>query len=271
MNIVQTTLKYVTLTIFALLFLIPLYVLVVTSIKPIEEVSFLTMWDLPSSIDVTNMQRAFVALLPSLKNSFLMVIPASIISALIGSINGYALTKWKFKGADALFTFLFLGIFIPYQSILIPLINVLKTVGLYNTISGLVLVHVVYGIPMTTLMFRNFYVSVPQTLIEAAALDGAGFFKTYRHVIAPISITSFVVVGLWQFTNIWNEFLFAITITGTSKQPVMVALQNLAGSQIVEWNVQMAGALLAAIPTLLVYFVAGKYFIQGLLAGSVKE
>lgn len=269
-KVLSKTLLYGILTVLALIFIIPFYVLIVTSLKSFEEVSFMTMWNLPSQIDFTSFGRAFQELYPNLINSFLMVIPASIISAVLGSLNGYALSKWKFKGSDLIFTILLLGMFIPYQSILIPLITTIKNLGLYNTIPGLVLVHVVYGLPMTTLMFRNFYASVPQTLIEAAQIDGSGFFRTYFHVMMPLSVTGFVVVGIWQFTNIWNEFLFAITITGHDKQPVMVALQNLAGSQVVEWNVQMAGALLAAIPTMIVYIVAGRYFIQGLLAGSVK-
>lgn len=199
-----------------------------------------------------------------------MVIPATLISALLGSLNGYVLSKWKFKGSEAIFTILLFGMFIPFQSILIPLIQTIQALGLYNTIAGLVLTNVIYGLPLTTLMFRNFYASIPQTMIESAQIDGAGFLRIYRHIIVPLSITGFVVVVIWQFTNIWNEFLFAITITGHGQQPIMVALQNLAGSQIVHWNIQMAGAVLAALPTMLVYILAGRYFIRGLLAGSVK-
>jgi glucose/mannose transport system permease protein len=162
------------------------------------------------------------------------------------------------------------GMFIPYQSILIPLIQFLQSIELYNTIPGLILVHVVYGLPICTLMFRNFYVGIPNELLEAAQIDGNGFFGIYKNVIFPLSISGFVVVGIWQFTSVWNEFLFAVTLTSQKQQPIMVALQNLSGSQIVEWNVQMAGALLAALPTLLVYIFLGRYFIKGLLAGSIK-
>jgi glucose/mannose transport system permease protein len=161
--------------------------------------------------------------------------------------------------------------FIPYQSILFPLIRFLQSIKLYGTIPGLVLTHVIYGIPITTLIFRNYYMEVPDELVEAAHIDGAGFFKTYWRILLPISIPAFVVVVIWQFTNIWNEFLFAVTITNDpTKQPVTVALVNLAGSQVVQWNVQMAGAILTALPTLMVYIFLGKYFIRGLLAGSVK-
>lgn len=265
-----SVLVYATLILLSLLFLMPFYVLIVTSFKSFDEVSIMNMWHLPESLNWSSFAAAFDKLGKNFGNSILMVVPTTIISSLLGSLNGYALTKWKFRGSEVLFNILLLGMFIPYQSILIPLINTIRTLGLYNTIPGLVLVHAIYGLPMTTLMFRNFYVSIPQAMIEAAQVDGSGFFRTYTKVVLPVSITSFVVVGIWQFTNIYNEFLFAITITGFDKYPVMVALQNLAGSQVVEWNVQMAGALLAAIPTILIYIVAGRYFIRGMLAGSVK-
>src|SRR5690625_2156409 len=160
--------------------------------------------------------------------------------------------------------------FIPYQSILIPMIQFLRQIELCDPIRGLILVHVGYGLTMTELMFRNFYAKMPDQMIEAAKIDGASYLGILRHVIIPLSITGFVVVAIWQLTNIWKEFLFAVTVTTGDKQPVMVALQNLSGSQIVQWNVQMAGALLAALPTLLVYIFLGKYFVRGLLAGSVK-
>lgn len=261
---------YAVLILLSLCFLVPFYVLIVTSLKPFSEVSLSTMWQLPHAINFSSYQVAFQKLLPNFLNSVYMVVPATLISAFLGSLNGYVLSKWKFKGSEWLFTALLFGMFIPYQSILIPLIKTIESLGLYNTIPGLVLTNVVYGLPLTTLMFRNFYASIPESMIESAQIDGAGFLRTYRHIIVPLSITGFVVVTIWQFTNIWNEFLFAITITSTNTHPIMVALQNLAGSQIVQWNVQMAGAILAALPTMLVYILAGRYFIRGLLAGSVK-
>ncbi|MGC4378446.1 carbohydrate ABC transporter permease [Fictibacillus sp. Mic-4] len=261
---------YLLLIMLGLIFLMPVYVILTTSLKPIDQITLSQMWQLPSLIDFSSYQMAFSKLAPNFINSLYLVIPATLLSALLGSLNGYVLSKWKFKGSDWLFTAILFGMFIPYQSILIPLIQFLRTIHLYNTIPGLILVHVVYGIPVTTLMFRNFYSSVPYEMIESAKIDGAGIFKIYRHILIPLSISGFVVVGIWQFTNIWNEFLFAVTITTSDQQPVMVALQNLSGSQIVQWNVQMAGALLAALPTLLVYIVLGKFFVKGLLAGSVK-
>ncbi|WP_370875850.1 carbohydrate ABC transporter permease [Caldalkalibacillus uzonensis] len=254
----------------AVVFIMPVYVMVITSLKPIDEVSLDRMWQLPTSISFESYKYAYERLAPNLLNTIYLVVPATILSALLGSLNGYVLSKWRFKGSEWVFTFLLFGMFIPYQSILIPLIEFLRQIGLYNSIGGLILVHVVYGIPITTLIFRNFYAAIPTELIEAAKIDGADFLGIYRHIMLPLSVSGFVVVCIWQFTNIWNEFLFAVSITSSGSQPIMVALQNLSGSQIVHWNVQMAGALIAALPTLLVYILVGKYFVRGLLAGSVK-
>ncbi|WHY22106.1 carbohydrate ABC transporter permease [Paenibacillus sp. G2S3] len=262
--------KYILLTVLAAVFLVPVYVMLVTSIKSLNEITLDQMWRLPSELNFSGYREAYNKLIPNLINSFYLAIPATLISSLLGSMNGYVLSKWRFKGSDVLFAFMLFGMFIPYQSILIPLIQFLQSIELYNTIPGLILVHVVYGLPICTLMFRNFYVGIPNELLEAAQIDGNGFFGIYKNVIFPLSISGFVVVGIWQFTSVWNEFLFAVTLTSQKQQPIMVALQNLSGSQIVEWNVQMAGALLAALPTLLVYIFLGRYFIKGLLAGSIK-
>lgn len=262
---------YATLIFFAILFLIPVYMVLVTSFKSFSQVSLSTMWNFPTELTLDAFKEALDKLLPNLLNSFALVVPATVISAMIGSLNGYVLSKWKFRGSNLIFTLMLFGMFIPYQSILIPLVQFLGSVGLYGGIPGLILVHVIYGIPITTLIFRNYYTEVPTEMLEAAAIDGAGFFGQYQHIILPISIPGFVVVIIWQVTQIWNEFLFAVTIvTGADKVPITVALQNLAGSQVVEWNVQMAGAFLTALPTLLVYILLGRYFIRGLLAGSVK-
>lgn len=262
---------YFFLILISLYILVPLYVLLATTFKPLQEIGISDMWKLPKDWSLSGFIKAFQKLGPNLKNSFYLTIPATIISAFIGSINGYVFSKVKFKYANLIFAIILFGMFIPYQSILFPLIRFLQSIKLYGTIPGLILVHVVYGIPITTLIFRNYYSEVPNELVEASYMDGAGFFKTYTKVLFPISIPAFVVVIIWQFTNIWNEFLFAVTVTSSpDKQPVTVALVNLAGSQVVEWNVQMAGALLTALPTLVVYVLLGKYFIRGLLAGSVK-
>lgn len=270
-RLVGRAMLYLVLVLISLFYLMPVYVMLVTSLKPLDEISLEQMWQLPTTPDFSSFGEAFGRLLPNLLNSFYLVIPATFFSALLGSLNGYVLSKWRFRGSEWVFTAILFGMFIPYQSILIPMIRFLQDAGLYNSIAGLIFVHVVYGIPITTLMFRNFYASVPLEVIESAKIDGAGVFRIYLYIMVPLSALGFVVVGIWQFTNIWNEFLFAVTITTSAdQQPIMVALQNLSGSQIVQWNVQMAGALLAALPTLVVYIFLGKFFVRGLLAGSVK-
>jgi glucose/mannose transport system permease protein len=264
-------LTYVIMVAFAIFYLLPVYLLLITGMKSFAEVSLSRMWDLPSSFSFDSFAAAWQTLQGSFVNSFLLVIPGTIISCLLGSMNGYVLSKWKFRGSDTLFTIILFGMFIPYQSILIPLVQFLSAIQLYGSIPGLILVHVVYGIPITTLIFRNYYATVPTELVEAGKIDGSGFFGIYRRIIFPLSVPGFVVVAIWQFTSLWNEFLFGLIITSSPQQrPVTVALQNIAGSQYTQWNVQMAGALLVAIPTLTVYILLGRYFLRGLLAGSVK-
>ena len=255
----------------AVFYLLPVYVLLITGLKSFAEVDLQRMWDLPQGIHFDNFIAAFDKLAPNLWNSLRMVIPAALISSMVGSINGYIFSKWKFKFSDAIFTLILFGMFIPYQSILIPLVQVLQKMHLYGSLPGLIFVHVVYGIPITTLIFRNYYAAIPTELVEAAKIDGAGILNIYRWVLVPLSVPGFVVVAIWQFTSIWNDFLFGVIVTSRpSVQPITVALNNMAGSYIVEWNVQMAGALLAAIPTLLIYILLGRYFMRGLLAGSLK-
>lgn len=262
---------------FAAYYLMPVYVLVATSLKSFAEVNLYRMWDPPRTFSVESFRRAlfggmgYQGLAPNLVNSVIMVIPATVISAALGSLNGYIFARWQFPGANTIFTLALFGMFIPYQSVLIPLVQTLRAIGLYGTIPGLILTHVVYGIPITTLIFRNYYATVPKELVEAARIDGAGLLGVYRRIMLPLSLPGFAVVLIWQFTSIWNDFLFAVTVAqNPAVQPATVALNNLAGSFIVEWNVQMAGALLAALPTLLVYIFLGRYFMRGLLAGSLK-
>ncbi|NWF67645.1 MAG: carbohydrate ABC transporter permease [Chloroflexi bacterium] len=273
---------YALLILFLLLFLLPVYMVIITSFKSFQEVDLSRMWQLPVSLNFESFARAWEVLAPNFANSLLLVVPATAISAIIGSLNGYVLAKWRFPGANILFPLMLFGMFIPYQAILIPLVQFLNSVclvpnadgtcstSLYGNIFGLILVHVVYGIPITTLIFRNYYTEVPDEMLEAGAIDGSGFWGLYWYIVLPISLPGFVVVIIWQFTQIWNEFLFGVTIAGSSAQPITAALQNLSGSQIVEWNVQMAGAFLTALPTLLVYILLGRFFIRGLLAGSIK-
>jgi len=252
-------------------YLLPVYTVVTTSLKTPQEAGKLdSVWTLPSGLHWESYTTALKELGPKLRNSFVLTINATLISAVMGSMNGYVLSKWKFRGTNIIFPLMLFGMFIPYQSILIPLFQFMQNIRLGGTLTGLIVAHVVYGLPITTLIFRNYYAEVPTEMLEAGLIDGAGFFGVYRRIIFPLSLPGFVVVIIWQFTQIWNEFLFAITLTGESSQPITVALALLAGGEAVNWNLPMAGAVLAALPTLLVYIVLGRYFIRGLFAGAVK-
>lgn len=264
-------LLYIPLIFIAIFYLLPMYVMLVTGFKTFDEVSLRTMWDLPQTLGLDNFIEAFNKLAPSLWNSINMVLPAAIISSVLGSLNGYLLSKWKFRGADVIFPLILFGMFIPYQSILIPLVQFMKEIGLYGDLPGLVLTHVIYGLPITTLTFRNYYAGISNELLEAAAVDGSSMLRTYWSILLPISIPSFVVVLIWQFTQAWNDFLFAVVLTKPQNWPITVALNNMAGSQIIAWNVQMAGAFITALPTLLIYFFLGRYFLRGMMAGALKE
>ena len=271
--------RYALLTVAAAFFLLPFYVLVVTSMKSFAEISLARMWGLPSGLYFSSFAQAWAGsaahgirgLGGNFLNSVKLTVPATLLSAILGSMNGYVLAKWRFRGAGIVFPAILFGMFIPYQSILIPLVQTLQRIGLYGTLPGLIFVHVVYGIPITTLIFRNYYATIPTELVEAGTMDGAGLWGIYQRIIVPLSPPAFVVAAIWQFTSIWNDFLFGVTVTSQPDvQPITVALNNLAGSFIVEWNVQMGGALLAALPTLLVYIVLGRYFMRGLMTGSLK-
>ncbi|MDO5035124.1 MAG: carbohydrate ABC transporter permease [Actinomycetaceae bacterium] len=268
---VGTAVRYALLIFFLAVVLIPVYVLLVTSFKGAGEADPSRTWYLPEVWNVDNWQRAWDALAAPLGRTFLLVIPSSIISAILGSMNGFVLSRWRFPGANVVFTFLLFGMFIPYQAVMIPLMKLVLTIGLPNGIPTLILAHVVYGIPITTLIFRNYYESVPNELIEASRVDGAGMLRTYTSVVLPISIPSFVVVLIWQFTSAWNDFLFALFLTNTETGPVTLSLNNLAhGSIMADYGASMAGALIASAPTLIVYVLLGKYFVGGLMSGSVK-
>ncbi|MBI3750860.1 MAG: carbohydrate ABC transporter permease [Chloroflexi bacterium] len=262
---------YLALGLAALFYVIPVYLLFMTGMKTFAEAAQTSlMWQLPQAASFDSFGQAWQTISPNFMNSAKIAVPAAVLSSLLGSLNGYILAKWRFRGSETLFTLILFGMFIPYQSILIPLLKVEAGLGLYNTLLGLVLIHIIYGIPITTLIFRNYYVGIPEELVEASRMDGAGFFGIYRHVLLPLSVPGFVVVLIWQFTSAWNDFLFAVTLTGQDNWPITVAVNNLAGSFEVAWNIQMAGALIAALPTLLIYVLLGKFFMRGLLAGSLK-
>ena len=262
---------YAVMVLLAAFYLVPVYIMLMTALKTFGQVQSTTPWVPALPPTLGNFGQSFGELSRPFFNSVELVVPATLISAMLGSLNGYVLAKWRFRGSDLLFTLLLFGMFIPYQSVLIPLVNTLATLQLYGTIPGLVLVHVVYGIPITTLIFRNYYAAVPKELVEAARIDGASVLGVYRWVMFPLSVPAFVVVMIWQFTSIWNEFLFAVTIVNNpDSQPLTVALANMTGSVLHEYQLQMAGALITALPPLLVYVLLGRYFIRGLLAGSLK-
>jgi len=265
------TLFYLILIALAAVYLLPVYLLVITGLKPINEIDLKTMWDLPTmGIHFDNFIAGYEQLAPNLTNSLVMVIPEAILSALLGSLNGYLLSKWKFRNSNLIFSLILFGMFIPYQSILIPLVKFMQSIKLYGDLPGLILVHIIYGIPITTLIFRNYYAGISSEILEAGRIDGASLMGLYRYIMFPLSAPSFAVVIIWQFTQAWNEFLFAVILTNQTHWPVTVALNNLAGSQLVQWNVLMAATLLAALPTLLVYIFLGRFFLRGLMAGALK-
>lgn len=266
------TIRFVLLLLSLLIVLIPVYVLVVTSFKGIGEADPSRTWFLPEQWNWGNWTRAFDALWPAILRTFAMVIPASLISAFLGSMNGFVLSKWKFPGANLVFTLILFGMFLPYQAVMIPLIKLMLNLEFAAGIPTLIFVHTVYGIPITTLIFRNYYDSIPVELIEAATVDGAGMLRTYAQVVLPNSMLSFVVVIIWQFTSAWNDFLFALFLGGGAQRgPVTLVLNNLANGAILsDYGMSMSGALIASIPTLIVYIALGRYFMGGLMAGSVK-
>lgn len=268
------------LVLFALFYLLPLYVMLINSVKPLTEITDGNMMALPRVWTLEPWGAAWstaqigvepTGLKPYFLNSILMVVPAVAISTMLGALNGYILTKWQFRGHQIVFGLLLFSCFIPFQIVLIPMAVVLGKLGLAGTVPGLILVHVVYGVGFTTLYFRNYYAAFPTELVRAAQIDGAGFFRIFWRILLPVSGPIAVVSVIWQFTNIWNDFLFGVSFGGTS-QPMTVALNNLVQSStgVKEYNVHFAGAILAALPTLLVYIVAGRYFVRGLMAGSVK-
>ena len=272
---------YAMLLVFALYYLMPLFVMLTTSLKSLDEIRTSSLLWLPRDIGFTSWAPAWSGactgiqcdgLQPFFWNSVLLSVPAVFLSTLLGAVNGYVLAQWRFKGSNILFALMLFGCFIPFQVVILPMAIVLGKLQLAGTIGGLVLVHVVYGIGFTTLFFRNFYVTVPQELVKAAKVDGAGFFRIFYSIFLPISPPIIVVTVIWQFTQIWNDFLFGVSFSQAGTQPITVALNNIVNSTtgVKEYNVDMAAAIIAALPTLIVYVVAGKYFIRGLTAGSVK-
>ena len=280
----QRLLLWAVLLLFGIYFLTPLYVMLSTSLKDMDQVrggNLLALPDVTHGLNLDAWAKAWgtactgiecSGLKPFFLNSLMMVLPAVAVSTAIGAVNGYVLAKWSFRGSETMFAFLLFGVFMPLQVVLLPMSQVLGWMGIASSIWGLMLVHIVCGIPSTTLFFRNYYVGLPQELVKAAMLDGASFWQIFWRIVLPLSTPIVMVTLIWQFTNIWNDFLFGVVFSGTESKPITVGLNNLANtsSTVKEYNVDMAAALIAALPTLFVYVVAGKYFVRGLTAGAVK-
>lgn len=276
------TVLYAVLVIAAIYYLAPLILMFVTSFRSMDEIRVGQLIEWPKTFTFDAWHAAWnqvqigareeLGLRPYFINSIQMVIPSVAISTILGALNGYVLSFWKFRGSELFFALLLAGCFLPFQAILLPHSIVLGSMGLSGTMVGLVFTHVVYGVAFTTLFFRNYYINLPGELIKAAKLDGAGFWMIFTRIILPLSTPILVVSIIWQFTQIWNDFLFGVVFSDPTSQPVTVGLNNMVNSTTGEkrYNVDMAGAIIAALPTVLVYVIAGKYFVRGLTAGSVK-
>ncbi|MCA1781319.1 MAG: carbohydrate ABC transporter permease [Dermatophilaceae bacterium] len=269
------TIRYALLLIFALAILMPMYVLIVTSLKPSGGAGASEAWTLPTRISFDGWVSAIDRLTPSIIRTVIMAVVAAVLSSMLGSMNGFVFSRWRFPGAQVVFTLFLFGMFIPYQAVMIPLtgmmLSVEQSLPWFSGIVKLIAVHTIFGIPICTLIFRNYYATaVPNDILEAAKIDGAGMWRIYRSVVLPISIPAFVVTLIWQFTSAWNDFLFALFLTNRNNGPVTFVLNELAGGQNPDYPQIMAGVLVASLPTLLVYILLGRYFIGGLMSGSVK-
>lgn len=272
---------YSLLLLAAFFFLAPLYVMLVTSFKNADEIRSGNLMRLPGALNLEAWALAWSSactgvdcrgLKPYFLNSVLMTVPAVLISTAWGAVNGYVLSMWRFRGSEVLFGFLLFGVFMPFQVVLLPMSQVLGYLGLSSSIVGLVLVHCLAGMAGTTLFFRNYYTAIPRELVNAARIDGAGFWRIFLRIVLPLSVPILMVTLIWQFTNIWNDFLFGVAFSGADSKPVTVGLNNMANttSSVKRYNVDMAAAVIAGLPTMLVYVLAGQYFVKGLTAGAVK-
>ena len=264
------TFRYVVLFALLLFFLMPVYALLITAFKNPAEVSISRMWELPASLSFASFAAVWPKLQDGFVNSLLLAVPASVISSMLGAMNGFVLSKWRFPGADFVFPLILFGMFIPYQAILIPMVQTMTSAGLRGGLDGLILVHIIYGLPITTLIFRSYFTGISDEIIEAAQVDGAGMLRTFFFVALPVAPPAFAVAMIWQFTSAWNDFLFGLVLTSPKSWPVTVALNNIAGGQVVPFHEAMASALLACVPTVFVYILLGRFFMRGLMAGALK-
>ncbi|MBC7682001.1 MAG: carbohydrate ABC transporter permease [Ferruginibacter sp.] len=280
-NRLSRVLIYGVLFIAALFFLAPMYVMLATSFKDAEEIRSGNLLSLPHSLNFEAWTLAWSSactgtdcrgLQPFFWNSVLIVVPAVLISTLWGAINGYVLSLWKFKGSEVLFGFMLFGVFMPFQVVLLPMSQILGWLGISSSVYGLIFVHCLAGLAGTTLFFRNYYAAIPKELVNAARIDGAGFWRIFVRIIVPLSTPIVMVTLIWQFTNIWNDFLFGVAFSGADSKPITVGLNNMVNttSSVKNYNVDMAAAVIAGLPTILIYVLAGKFFVKGLTAGAVK-
>jgi len=278
---ISRILVYSALTLAAIYYLLPFFIMIITSIKTMDDIRTGHLISLPRSLSLEAWRKAWgtacigvncVGLKAYFLNSVQMVVPSVVLSTMIGALNGYVFAKWRFKGSEPFFFLLLLGCFIPFQVIILPMSRTLGSLGIAQSTVGLVLVHTVYGLPFTSLFFRNYFVAIPDELVESAKIDGASFFRIFGQIFLPIAGPIFVVAIIWQTTQIWNDFLFGVCFSGSDSQPITVALNNLVNTStgVKEYNVDMSGAIIAAVPTLLVYVLSGKYFVRGLTAGTIK-
>jgi len=272
---------YGTLIVVALYYLLPLYVMVMTSLKGMPEIRLGNIFAPPVEITFEPWVKAWASACTGLNcdglsrgfwNSVRITVPSTIVSIAIASVNGYALANWRFKGAELFFTILIVGAFIPYQVMIYPIVIVLREMGIYGTLTGLIIVHTIFGMPILTLLFRNYFAGLPEELFKAARVDGAGFWTIYFRIMLPMSLPIFVVAMILQVTGIWNDFLFGVVFTRPEYYPMTVQLNNIVNSVqgVKEYNVNMAATILTGAVPLFVYFVSGRLFVRGIAAGAVK-
>ncbi|WP_199772902.1 carbohydrate ABC transporter permease [Ensifer adhaerens] len=272
---------YGTLVVVALYYLLPLYVMVMTSLKGMPEIRLGNIFAPPVEITFEPWVKAWASACTGLNcdglsrgfwNSVRITVPSTLVSIAIASVNGYALANWRFKGAELFFTILIVGAFIPYQVMIYPIVIVLREMGIYGTLTGLIIVHTIFGMPILTLLFRNYFAGLPEELFKAARVDGAGFWTIYFKIMLPMSLPIFVVAMILQVTGIWNDFLFGVVFTRPEYYPMTVQLNNIVNSVqgVKEYNVNMAATILTGAVPLFVYFVSGRLFVRGIAAGAVK-
>ncbi len=274
-RLLSTALLYFVLTILLILFMVPVYGAIVTAFKSQAEVSAGGYWTIPTNFASDNFARVMDSkdgnLGLYLQNSLLLTIPASIFSIALGTLAGYGLGKYKFKGDGLLFILIVAGMFLPPQIALIPVFRLMNDIGLYDTLWAVIIIHTAFGIPICTLVMRNFFQVVPNALREAALIDGANEYSIFFRIMLPLTLPALAVLATLQFTWIWNDFLWPFILTQRAEsRTVMVGILNLTGQYTVDWGGQAAASLIGSLPTLFIFVFFQRYFIRGLTLGAVK-